>query len=605
MSEMSKRLFRIEAASMFTMVLLPLFVLAMMVGIVNNHVLCTEIEQSNERQMRFTVERISGITMDMQRLNVSLTTNPAVTLRLKSALQHAANEGIHESEYAVYNAVLDLIYASAYRNEYIDSIYIYFDDGGDFFISSEKRLTNLREYRDTAWFDAYMQADPFVRTWSQIRDVVDEAGCRRELMTIYCRIFAGGVGSDRGVLVLNIDKSAIDDLLESLSGGWHTQLCVADEHGNPLFFNEAFEKAYSDVNLRGILDGQTQHLLSCTELSSVPLKIGGESYACLVQPLSGYGWRVVRLSPYSSLYGAPHQVFVYLLAMLMGTMLFGVLFAYQVARRNNRNINSVLHSIQRAKQGRTLPDHEQKQDAYSETLQNVVDTFLEKEYLTMQLAERRHHAELLELQALQAQLNPHFLFNTMTTIQWKAIALTGGRNPVSDMIEGLSDLLHYVLDTGTELTSLAEELSNTDTYVSIQKIRYADRFEYACCCEECLLDVQVMKMLLQPLVENSLAHGMRGEEDVLRVEVSVCAQEDMLCIRVSDNGEGMDEQRLEQVRKGLDKASAEQGRHIGLYNVNKRIVLTYGEAYGLEIDSVQGAGTDIFLRLPLRCATQR
>ena len=67
----------------------------------------------------------------------------------------------------------------------------------------------------------------------------------------------------------------------------------------------------------------------------------------------------------------------------------------------------------------------------------------------------------------------------------------------------------------------------------------------------------------------------------------------------------MDEQRLEQVRKGLDKASAEQGRHIGLYNVNKRIVLTYGEAYGLEIDSVQGAGTDIFLRLPLRCATQR
>lgn len=605
MSEMSKRFFRIEAASLFTMVLLPLFVLGMMVGLVNNHVLKREIDQSNERQMRFAAERLSGITGDLERLNFSLSTNPAVTLRLKSALQHAANEGIHESEYAVYNAVLDLIYASAYRNEYIDSIYIYFEDGGEYFISSEKRLTNLDEYSDSAWYDSYVKAEPFLRSWSEMREAKDPGGVSHELLTIYCRIFAGGVGSDRGVLVLNIDQSAINELLESLQGGWDTSVCVVDGRGDVLFANSRFFERFGDVNIGVLLGEEAQAVMDARELTSVSCGIDTEGYACLSLPLGAYEWRLIRLSPTTSLYAEPMRVFVYLLIMLVGTMFFGVLFAYQVARRNNRNINSVIHSLQRAKQGRTLPDHEEKQDAYSVTLQNVVDTFLEKEYLTMQLAERRHHAELLELRALQAQLNPHFLFNTMSTIQWKAMALTGGRNDASNMIENLSDLLHYVLDTGTELTSVREELAITDTYVAIQKIRHAGRFEYVCSCDDVLMNHQVMRMLLQPLVENSIAHGMCNEDEVLRVEVTVSAQDDSLCIRVHDNGAGMDAQKLDQVRRGLGDAMTEHGRHIGLYNVNKRIVLTYGDHYGLEIQSVQGEGTDIFLRLPLREAGDR
>lgn len=144
MNDMRKRFFGVAATSLFTMVLLPLIVLGLAVGIVNNYVLRREIDQSNARQIRFVSERLGSVTGDLEKLNQSLSTNPAVTLRLKSAMQHAAQGGIQESEYAVYNAVLDLIYASSYRNKYVDSIYLYFEDGGRFFYQQQETADPFR-----------------------------------------------------------------------------------------------------------------------------------------------------------------------------------------------------------------------------------------------------------------------------------------------------------------------------------------------------------------------------------------------------------------------------------------------------------------------------
>ena len=596
MNDMRKRFFGVAATSLFTMVLLPLIVLGLAVGAVNNHVLRREIDQSNARQIRFVSERVSGVTGDLEKLNQSLSTNPAVTLRLKSAMQHAARGGIQESEYAVYNAVLDLIYASSYRNKYVDSIYLYFEDGERYFISSKKRLTNLDEYEDTQWYEDYLSSDPFVGTWASMRQVNTADGESRRFLTIYHRIFAGGTGSDRGVLVLNIDQSYMNELLDSLNGGWHTASCVSDASGNVLFSNSEYRARFAQ---NGTTPDEVETAgLDADELTRLDVTIQKEKYVCLMQPLSVYGWRMIFLSPVESLYQAPNRVFQIMLLMLAVTMLFGVWFTYQLARQNSRDINNVIRSIQRAKQGKTVEKSKGEQEDYSVMLQNVVDTFLEKEYLSVQLAERRHHAKLLELQALQMQLNPHFLYNTMSTIQWRTMALTGGRNDASDMIENLSDLLHYVLDSRTEWATLREELAVTESYVAIQKIRHQNQFDYICCCPQEAMDARVMKMMLQPLVENSISHGMK-EDERLNVRVNVELNGDYLCIRVSDDGEGIDEEKLKQVRKGLKSAYTENGRHIGLYNVNKRITLVYGETYGVEIESGYGKGTTITLKLPL------
>ena len=108
-----------------------------------------------------------------------------------------------------------------------------------------------------------------------------------------------------------------------------------------------------------------------------------------------------------------------------------------------------------------------------------------------------------------------------------------------------------------------------------------------------------MRMLLQPLVENSISHGMRGNGETLHVDVEISCPEDMLLICVRDDGQGMDKERLAQVREGLKGAKTKNGKHIGLYNVSKRVELTYGAEYGVDIDSREGEGTCIRIRLPL------
>ncbi|MCR4708395.1 MAG: sensor histidine kinase [Clostridiales bacterium] len=604
MKDMSRRFFWIETVNLFLAVLLPLFLLGIVAGMLTMRVLNEEINKSFAAGVGHAVDQLNGVASDLERLNYSLTTNPAVTLRLKTAMKHASEEGIHDDEFAVYNAILDLIYASCRQNPYVDSSYIYYEDGGDFFISSKKRLTNLSESTDIGWYQSYLNAGMFERTWNETRMVTQEDGSQRELMTIYCRIFAGGTtGSDRGVLVLNIDESRIAQLLESPDDKWETSACVVDEAGRLLFESSDIGQVPDAQALGTGVRNQFGDDWNRDGIQKKRITMrDGKKYVCLTEKLPHFGWHLIWLAPESSLYAVSRRVLNILIAAIGLTMLFGIFFAYQTAQRNNRDIAGVIHSIQRAKRGLIANDEENGTDGrltYSQTLRNVVDTFLDKEYLQMQLADRRHHAKLLELQALQAQLNPHFLFNTMSTIQWKTIALTGGRNDASDMIEYLSDMLHYALDASEEIVTIRREMEILDSYIAIQKIRYGERFDYICECEEETKDRQVVKLLLQPLVENSIHHGLSEEGQTLTVRTRITMENGLLCILVEDNGVGMDAARLAYVRESLSSSKTERGRHIGLYNVNKRMMLSYGDNYRLEIDSAPGKGTSILLRLPV------
>ena len=289
----------------------------------------------------------------------------------------------------------------------------------------------------------------------------------------YHRIFAGGTGSDRGVLVLNIDQSYMNELLDSLNGGWHTASCVSDASGNVLFSNSEYRARFAQ---NGTTPDELETAgLDADELTRLDVTIQKEKYVCLMQPLSVYGWRMIFLSPVESLYQAPNRVFQIMLLMLAVTMLFGVWFTYQLARQNSRDINNVIRSIQRAKQGKTVERSKGEQEDYSVMLQNVVDTFLEKEYLSVQLAERRHHAKLLELQALQMQLNPHFLYNTLDAINWRAKAI--GEPEISQIADSLGHFLRMTLNKKERFT-LKQELDIIHYYMTIQQLRFDNRLNF-------------------------------------------------------------------------------------------------------------------------------
>lgn len=219
-------------------------------------------------------------------------------------------------------------------------------------------------------------------------------------------------------------------------------------------------------------------------------------------------------------------------------------------------------------------------------LQNLID-------------ENRQEQENLkksELRALQAQINPHFLYNTLDAIVWLAEA--GQSREVIHITRALSDFFRISLSQGKDWIPLSEEIKHLTGYLTIQKIRYRDILDYEIEIPESLYHVQVLKLLLQPLVENAIYHGVKHRRGRGLIRVSAAAEAGELVLRVQDNGAGMTPDRLAQVRAGL-RSDSGQSTGYGLFNVNKRIQLYYNLPQGLEIESDEMRGSTVTVRVPI------
>jgi len=213
----------------------------------------------------------------------------------------------------------------------------------------------------------------------------------------------------------------------------------------------------------------------------------------------------------------------------------------------------------------------------------------------------KNQQQKMEYKMLASQINPHFLYNTLETIRMKA--LTEGNPGVANAIKLLGKSMHYVLEnTGTSSTTLKKELDYVATYLAIQKLRFGDRVNYSLNvpADTNLEEYQILPLLLQPIVENAITHGLERTKYVGNIMIDVQTQEDeLLIIKISDNGLGMTEEELAVLNANIKISDRKSGTSIGLYNINQRIKLVYGDAYGIEIISSQTEGTLVTLTIPL------
>lgn len=202
-----------------------------------------------------------------------------------------------------------------------------------------------------------------------------------------------------------------------------------------------------------------------------------------------------------------------------------------------------------------------------------------------------------ELKLLQAQINPHFLYNTLDAIIW--LAESNQKDAVITMVSALSDFFRSTLSKGRDYITIQEEETHIRSYLQIQQFRYRDILEYEINIPEEMYQYQILKLTLQPVVENALYHGIKNKRGIGRILVSGRQEGSCLVLTVEDNGIGMDRERLEFVRKMLanqEKMPDDSG--FGLYNIEQRILLNYGRAYGMEIDSTYGEGTVVTITIP-------
>ena len=229
----------------------------------------------------------------------------------------------------------------------------------------------------------------------------------------------------------------------------------------------------------------------------------------------------------------------------------------------------------------------------SDSLNTMIDKINE---LLEQVKTEQIRLRKAEFELLQSQINPHFLYNTLDAIVWLAEA--GEQKKVVSMVGSLSDFFRISLNQGQDILDVKEELQHVRSYLEIQQMRYQDILQYEICVPEELNHCQIPKITLQPLVENALYHGIKNKrgKGMIRIEGELDGEDCILLI--TDNGKGMTPERLEQVRKGIRNRKARETDIYGLYNVNERIRLNFGENYGITITSTYGEGTCVTVRLP-------
>ncbi len=234
------------------------------------------------------------------------------------------------------------------------------------------------------------------------------------------------------------------------------------------------------------------------------------------------------------------------------------------------------------------------------TLESSFNNMLVKiNKLVDNIKSKQNTLRMAELKLLQAQINPHFLYNTLDTITW--MAEDGKSDEVVDLVSALSEFFRVSLSKGRDYITLKEEESHIRSYLQIQQFRYADILEYEINIPQELSEFPVLKLTLQPIVENALYHGIKQKREKGKIIVEGEYSNQAILLTVKDNGIGMTEETLDKMRRSIKKEgpiTLDTG--FGLANVNERIRLNYGKEYGLRIESEYNVGTTITVHLPMK-----
>jgi len=310
------------------------------------------------------------------------------------------------------------------------------------------------------------------------------------------------------------------------------------------------------------------------------------------------GWTYVNMFPYSSIYNLNSLVRTMMLCGFTLLFLMSILIMRKISRVITRPLEQLIGSVQIVKTGEfeKAKEHLGEADTFDEVgiLKNDFQIMLDK---IMVLIHENYEKQIIlkdtQYKALQAQINPHFLYNTLNSINWM---IKADRNQeASRMIMSLGNLLHAAFKKET-MSTLAEEVDLLRSYIAIQQIRYDQRASFLVKFEDSLGVYEVPRMILQPLVENSIYHGVENQLKPCKIEVDINQQEGYLFIEVKDDGPGMEEEHLEKVRSHTMKP---KGNGIGLKNIQERLELVFEEHYVFEIESRLGEGTKVRIAVPL------
>jgi len=390
-----------------------------------------------------------------------------------------------------------------------------------------------------------------------------------------------------GSICINIDENYLRDILNSMQSK-DSLLFIFDENGNVITpfaldpeENAAINNMYNTI--KGLLQNKGNNY--------VYFNYNNKEYLCIGEQLDN-GWFLIQLRDYNLISSGFYSIGSSMAIVAFICLVINALTIYFCTKAITDPITSLIAKIEQLGKNNLNV----KFDATSKNeigsinyYMNIITYKLKK--LIQDITQGQEELRKSELKALQSQINPHFLYNTLNTIHWMAVR--AGSEDISDMIAHLATFYRHALNNGQSFTTIEKELEHLDAYITIQSYRYRSSFKFIKNISPEILPCITVNTILQPLVENSLQHGAAGTNGVCTIQVIGYAEGDSIFIDVIDDGCGCNSEMINQILN----AGIDMSKNYGIQNVNQRIKISFGEQYGLKYLNTN-IGTHVRIHLP-------
>jgi len=486
----------------------------------------------------------------------------------------------------IKEAVLEQISYHAAANEEIDSINLYYKSRRSF-INSNGTISKTDNPEVLAWVNENTTWDAEV-IW---KDYNSEIAGKSFLSIMYRLEYFSQDIRTPVFLGINFDKNALFDFLDKIKLTQNSMTALVNFSDNVYIIDSDL---VTKIDLKSSLKN---NIMQLEKGNNVTVDIQGLGKSVLkYTPLASGTSGIVHIIPEVDMQPYKKNLKPLVIASAaVVSLLFMLILMVMINHYIDLPIKKLIKHMKKLEVGRFSDKiEEERDDEFGKAYQAYNNMTVEIEKLIQELYQEKLVKREMELKILQEKINPHFLYNTLDTINW--IAMEHQVDDISKMVIALSTMYRKTFNRGRDLISIEDVMSSISCYLEIQQIRYGESFVYEIDCDEDSKNLEILNLIIQTLVENSIIHGMEGMKENGKIIIKTRKEGDFLNIEVADNGMGMDIEKLNLIRASIGSLGMES--ESGLRNVQKRIKLYYGNEYGIKIDSMKGSGTSIRVTIP-------
>lgn len=523
--------------------------------------------------------------------NDILTNNTRMSIALSNLLN---SQDMSFSDSIYITSLRSILNSIIESHQYFDSIYLYLDPYERFF-TSNNNIQNLSSSTDVNWKPIYDQMNRDRRIMVVKREFYQTSTRKTEVLSVIQRLLLKD-----GAIIVNINIDKLKNILDSTYTNPFESVYIVDEEGH-LLISSRKTKATSlltEADFAEVLLKEKTIEEVINDENQKWITLNDHKLLLNLRKDNGIGLTIISAIDYEARQERIITVIRSFILILLVNVLIVIPLAYMTTKRTFDQIAHMIAIFDEFEKGNLLEKPTNTiHDEYDVIMNNIIYLFLQTTALNHEIRDKQYQKEIAELTALQLQINPHFLFNTLQTLDLEVRKNNVASEYLSTIIKGVSDILKYALSDPQEDVTLREEVNYLKTYMSIQRFRFGDGFIIYYEYNELLEDVPVFRLMFQPLIENSLIHGIRNLDRKGYIKVKISKSKETLFCRVIDNGMGMSQ---EAIIGQYERISHPSSQNIGLTNLNRRLILKYGEEAALKIKSREGYGTIISFRIPLQ-----